>query len=54
LDLTEFSEFHENLDRFSQKVALNILKEPINLREFLLSFEGRENDAVKSSEGFAS
>jgi hypothetical protein len=47
MDFTEFDEFYENLDKFSRKVMVNILKEPISLEEFLLSFKGREREAVK-------
>ena len=47
LDFTELDEFYENSHKLSQKVVLNILKEPINLEEFLLIFEGREREAVK-------
>jgi len=47
LDFTELDEFYENLYKFSQKVEVNILKESINLGEFLLIFKGMEREAVK-------
>jgi len=48
LDFTELDEFYENLHRFSQKVEVNILKEPINLGEFLLIFKGWKEKLLKS------